>query len=748
MKRLALAVSLAHLSGALASQPGSGVLHLGLNEFEDLPSRARRRATLSGTQVNPLYQGYGTHYAFVWVGTPPQRVSVIVDTGSHYTAFPCKECKNCGHHTDEYFDHGRSSTYHQLGCSECTSSSSCVKGYCKLNQAYAEGSSWAAKEARDKFFISGATNDNSDASALAIDFLFGCQFSETGLFITQKADGIMGMSMNSATIVDQLVAHHQLASHSFSMCFASGDGVLTLGGTDPRLHLEDMAYVPLRSTSGWYTVALAEVWIDSVKVNAQKRYYQSGKGTIVDSGTTDTYLPSATHSAFLSAWTSAGVDWAFSNKKHKLTETEVYALPTIHFVFDGGVRVSVPPANYMELQDDGSWVPRLYTDEPSGAVLGANFMRGHDVHFDKGNKRIGFSRANCNFDSIPESESADCVMGEWEPVSSCEANCTAAMTMNKTVTNGWQTWSKPIEVPARGNGAPCPSTLPTERRSCKTRCGVAPTPAPTPGPLVCPQPGGWSSCDASCKEHRNSSKANSAGTDCVPEGQVRSCHVGACSVRGYKVRAVLLLNGAEYGSWDRDVEDDIEDFSSQLLGTEVGNAEVSSATKLSPSGVLVILNIVLVADLESYQRVEAERRSFDEAEGVTAQIQDAQWSASMLQLLKGSSAEQLQTTTKVDVVASEVLPNGDTRLGDMESPEDMLSRGALAAISVVAVLSAIVTIAIASIRHRRTRMRMISKGKGLVEKMKRQLGAHDYTPLSQIEMEAIGHHGAAEEESV
>ena len=38
----------------------------------------------------PLYQGIGTHYANIYVGTPPQRVSVIVDTGSHHTAFPCK----------------------------------------------------------------------------------------------------------------------------------------------------------------------------------------------------------------------------------------------------------------------------------------------------------------------------------------------------------------------------------------------------------------------------------------------------------------------------------------------------------------------------------------------------------------------------------------------------------------------------------------------------------------------------------
>ena len=28
-----------------------------------------------------LYQGYGTHYVDLWIGTPPQRQTVIVDTG-------------------------------------------------------------------------------------------------------------------------------------------------------------------------------------------------------------------------------------------------------------------------------------------------------------------------------------------------------------------------------------------------------------------------------------------------------------------------------------------------------------------------------------------------------------------------------------------------------------------------------------------------------------------------------------------
>jgi heat shock protein HslJ len=87
-------------------------------------------------QTTPVHQGYGTHFATMWVGTPPQRKSVIIDTGSHYTAFPCKGCINCGeeHHTDKYFDPDESSTFHALTCTECQSAS-CLKGKCVFSQS-------------------------------------------------------------------------------------------------------------------------------------------------------------------------------------------------------------------------------------------------------------------------------------------------------------------------------------------------------------------------------------------------------------------------------------------------------------------------------------------------------------------------------------------------------------------------------------------------------------------------------------
>jgi len=122
-----------------------------------------------------LYQGIGTHYVDLWVGTPnPQRQTLIIDTGSDITAFPCDPCRDCGHdsHTDLEYNKDLSSTFHFSQCDACwlgtCQHDSHSPSYCSMQMAYAEGSSWVAYEAKDWVYL-GGRHDSAEQRRLLDD---------------------------------------------------------------------------------------------------------------------------------------------------------------------------------------------------------------------------------------------------------------------------------------------------------------------------------------------------------------------------------------------------------------------------------------------------------------------------------------------------------------------------------------------------------------------------------------------------
>ena len=167
-----------------------------------------------------LYEGYGVHYVDLWVGCPqPQRVTVIVDTGSSVTGFPCTGCIHCGGSGDDAADSdsGSSSDYNSSNSSDeehhklyhtdtlfrqddstcfevVQSKEDCLVGdwdaaeeTCRTSKHYSEGSSWEAFEAIDQVYTGGDHNsvDPQRKAADSFRLHFGCQDSVTGLFETQ-----------------------------------------------------------------------------------------------------------------------------------------------------------------------------------------------------------------------------------------------------------------------------------------------------------------------------------------------------------------------------------------------------------------------------------------------------------------------------------------------------------------------------------------------------------------------------------
>ncbi|GMF13807.1 unnamed protein product [Phytophthora lilii] len=147
---------------------------------------------------------------------------------------------------------------------------------------------------------------------------------------------------------------------------------------------------------------MKDIRIGGKSINAKEEAYSRGH-YIVDSGTTDSYLPRALKNEFLQVFKEvSGRDYQVGTSCHGYTNEDLASLPTIQLVMeaygdeDGEVILDVPPEQYL-LHSDNSYCGSIYLSENSGGVIGANIMMDRDVIFDNGNQRVGFVDADCAY---------------------------------------------------------------------------------------------------------------------------------------------------------------------------------------------------------------------------------------------------------------------------------------------------------------------------------------------------------------
>jgi Xylanase inhibitor N-terminal/Membrane bound O-acyl transferase family len=383
----------------------------------------------------PLHFHSGSHHAHMYIGSPPQRQTLIIDTGSKAMAFPCKTCKKCtpccGSHASPYFDPEASTTHRVSKCGSCLlegiSSCSLFGDQCTFAQKYTEGSSWTATEVEDMVWL--GTPDIVESledhmGMLAIPYSFGCQTSSKGLFRKQYADGILGLSIHDSSLIRALYVERLIPRNAFSLCFTHNGGHLSLGGTfpSPDQPHSTMTMTPITREHGYYSVKVVSLSIGEKLVIGKDHYsdllddMNGGKGCIFDSGTTDSFFPSSLRKvvgAAVKEYSRSLTDFSGTMRRHTYSFAAFQTLPTITIGFANNANITILPDHYMEgVPIDPStgraeaWeksIPltnRIYLEESKGTVLGANAMYGHDILFDVQGHQIGIAEANCHLNAI------------------------------------------------------------------------------------------------------------------------------------------------------------------------------------------------------------------------------------------------------------------------------------------------------------------------------------------------------------
>ncbi|XP_006886771.1 PREDICTED: beta-secretase 2 isoform X2 [Elephantulus edwardii] len=326
------------------------------------------------------------YYLEMLIGTPPQKLQILVDTGSSNFAVA-----GAPHpFIDSYFDTERSSTYHS-------------KGF-EVTVKYTQGS-WTGFVGEDMVTIPKGFNSSFLVNIATI-------FESENFFLPGiKWNGILGLayatlakpSSSLETFFDSLVAQAKIPNvFSMQMCGAglpvagsgTNGGSLVLGGIEPSLYKGDIWYTPIKE-EWYYQIEILKLEIGGQSLNLDCREYNADKA-IVDSGTTLLRLPQKVFDAVVEAVARTSL---------------LYIQPMLgaglnYECYRFGIS---PSANAL--------------------VIGATVMEGFYVIFDRARKRVGFATSPCaEIAGVSVSE----ISGPFS-TDNIASNCVPALPLNEPI---------------------------------------------------------------------------------------------------------------------------------------------------------------------------------------------------------------------------------------------------------------------------------------------------------------------------
>jgi hypothetical protein len=380
----------------------------------------------------------GYFYSSIYLGTPPKKFTVIVDTGSTMTYIPCISCgSSCGpnHQKTHAFDPASSETCDVIDCSspKCRSNacSPSPNNACMYERVYAERSSSTGIVLEDEMHVYDALGVGG-RNKWSPRVRFGCETRETGEIFAQEVDGLLGLGNSEDNMV------RQMGLKQFSLCFGlvEGEGALVLGQS-PALEddnvLGRVAFTPLvenredpyaSTYQPYYTVMMERVRVGGaggedvmariMDREGEQEFSRRRRHVVLDSGTTFSYMPTMIFEAFAAAvsdhavdrglYTVPGPDPNFQDicfggaGRHDDLDALESVFPKVMLTFEGGADLELAPLQYLFVHtfDSGKYCLGMFDNgEDEGFLLGGITFRNVLVTYDLENKRIGFGEASC-----------------------------------------------------------------------------------------------------------------------------------------------------------------------------------------------------------------------------------------------------------------------------------------------------------------------------------------------------------------
>ncbi|KAJ7593850.1 aspartic peptidase domain-containing protein [Mycena floridula] len=348
------------------------VLILTSQETENIP------AVVTVTNNAPLTDWFEQgedilYYGFIDIGSPPQRFSVDIDTGSADTWIPGPNCK------------GRENRYDPWSSDNFQSDNR------PFRVEYGMGKV-SGKLAKDSMTMGGLTAENQT---------FGMARSMSDELFDAPCDGLIGFGFGTIanckkpTFFENLIKQGLLLKPFFSIYLTRGEetgSMLTLGGWDETYvkNAQGITWIPLISHTYW-VVEMTALVAGTVRTNVDWHAHQA-----IDSGTTFMYGPEDMVKSFYES-IPGSKPW----NEGSYTFPCDFNLPI--FLSFNGIDFSVDMDDFnLGCTEEGSndcvGALQAFSSSnglpPNLAVIGCSFLKSWYSTYDYSNGgRVGFSRS-------------------------------------------------------------------------------------------------------------------------------------------------------------------------------------------------------------------------------------------------------------------------------------------------------------------------------------------------------------------
>ncbi|KAJ3670362.1 hypothetical protein LUZ60_010686 [Juncus effusus] len=361
---------------------------------------AKHRRLLIDTldSVNLPLEYTGQYLIELSIGTPPQPITGIADTGSDLIWTQCYNCKPCFSQPSPLYDPRKSKSASNLpcDCNACVNVDGANPDIC-CSYSILYGSGETAGILISDTFTLGNPNEVS-----ILDMVFGCTSSSGGSFA--NSTGIIGLSRSNFSLISQI------GMEKFSYCIhpnVKSVSPMFLGSSAVLKGTSVKSTPFVSSPASFYYVSLTGISLGSKLLTIPETAFplmeDGSGGVIIDSGTPLTRLvPDAFQVLSQEIKSIVNLPEADGSAYHlslcfSLGKSSVPNMPNITFHFDGA-DMKLTMDKYMVTLSNGLFC--LYILEPSGgitnSIIGTYQMQNMHVLYDLKNDMLSFVEADCS----------------------------------------------------------------------------------------------------------------------------------------------------------------------------------------------------------------------------------------------------------------------------------------------------------------------------------------------------------------